>query len=146
MGLIDFCLELGPTASLLGSTASTLSQMQRFRLERKQVRTPTEGLRSAGLAFKSEDEVISYPVRGRARPPEIVTGEVEAFPEAWTEPVKKRKKRRERQRPMFPSVSRLFGTSFLHFPPCFRHFGPFGGLSEPFFGRFRLREGFRRVP
>ena len=59
--------------------------MQRFRLERKQVRTPTEGLRSAGLAFKSEDEVISYPVGGRRRkPPEIITTDPEEQATAWS--------------------------------------------------------------
>lgn len=67
--------------------SNVFEQMEKFKMERKQVRTPTgeprDRLRSAGLAFKSEDEVISYhvgPWRKRKEKDEVSVKEVE---EAW---------------------------------------------------------------
>ena len=94
------------SSNLLGSDGgdsvqdNVFQQMEKFKMERKQVRTPTgrDHLRSAGLAFKSEDEVFSYHVR----PMRKRTSEKDETPEveeAWTDAGKKKKGRRRKGSP-----------------------------------------------
>ncbi|CAL1143056.1 unnamed protein product, partial [Cladocopium goreaui] len=68
--------------------SNVFEQIEKFKMERKQVRTPTgdqrDRLRSAGLAFKSEDEVFSYHVGPMRRPKE--KDEVKEVEEAWSQP------------------------------------------------------------
>lgn len=83
-------------------SSDVMHEVQKFRMERKQVRSPTTPLRSAGLAFKSEDEVFSYPVGRRKKPRRASSdsraGSAAEVEEAWTEEVPKKKRRRRSQK------------------------------------------------
>lgn len=87
-------LPLSEESGLFGSEggdsvqSNVFEQIEKFKMERKQVRTPTgdqrDRLRSEGLAFKSEDEVFSYHVGPMRRPKE--KDEVKEVEEAWSQP------------------------------------------------------------
>eukprot|EP00435_Cladocopium_sp_Y103_P023910 s501_g5.t2 len=118
-----FLPQVSEESGLFGSEggdsvqSNVFEQIEKFQMERKQVRSPTgdprDRLRSAGLAFKSEDEVFSYhvgPMRKRKEKDEVK--EVE---EAWVQPepsVTLKKKGRRKHRRMSAQKPSSAGSFF----------------------------------